>query len=479
MRRTLFLNHYMPTVGMMVTKDDKKTAEAAMTELGTQLASAVDLLEKSNKSFEAQGRDLVELKKSVEGKASADDLARVKEAAEQFAEIKTQLDACKAAVETIKKEIDQPLHRGGKDLADMDRKAAIDLQRTAHLHKGGSEENFKADLDNLVDPAHYRSAARKMLTVGLEPKGRVLATFTADEKKAFEAASLDSAFFSPQLLGIEVDCNIECAELLDLYQQISVSKSTYMYPHVVSYGDIGAYDCDAKCDAEMGPEGNITWKNGSTYDFRGVFCFNRDTLREANYDLLGFMMRSAARSHRINRNRVNMVGDGVKEPLGWLTADCFTKLASPKQNPTHQDLRSFLASAPAEYGPVTAVMHQNVFAYFASMVDNTGRFLFGDGMMGFTVNDVRDNIRISNCLPDPTAGGTKGSVDSPFDANAFIMAAGNWKTAYNTVSQRPLVMEQFVGGSSLWCVSYQFGAKDGGHVGCCPAARTFRAGVGV
>ena len=480
MRRIMTLNHAAIFAGAILTKeapDDKKQAEAALTELNTKLSGALDLMEKSKNDFEKQGRDLAELQKTLGNKADANDMETVKKAAAGFAEMKIQLDACQVAVETLKKEIDQPLHRGGKDLKEHDIEAAIELQRNAFIHKGGHHDDFKADMDNLVDPIHYRSAARKMMQVGLESKAKVINTMSTEERKAFEAASLDSAFFSPQLLGIEVDCTIECAELLDLYQQITVSRSTFMYPHVVSYGDIGKYDCDAKCDAEYGPEGNITWKNGSTYDFRGLFCFNRDTLREANYDLLGFMMRAAARSYRINRNRVNMVGDGVKEPMGWLTADCFTKLSAPAQNPSHQDLRQFLASAPMEYGAVTSVMHQNTFAYFASMVDNEGRFIFGDGMMGFSVNDVRDNIRISNCLPDPTEGGTKGSAAAPFAADAFIMATGNWPRAYSLVSQRPMFMEQFVGGSTAWCVTYQFGAKDGGFIGCCPAARILRAGA--
>jgi hypothetical protein len=280
----------------------------------------------------------------------------------------------------------------------------------------------------------------------------------------------------PEMLGMEVDCNIECASLLDLYERVSVSRSTFMYPHVEDYGNIGKYDCDAKCDAEYGPEGNISWKNGNTFDFRGAFCFNRDTLREANYDLMGFMMRAIARSYRINRNRASITGDGQVEPIGWLKADVFTKIKAPAANPTHQDLRQFLASAPVEYGDITSVMHQNVFAYFASMVDSNGRFLFGDGLMGFSPSNVSDRIRISNCLPDPTVGGTKGSAAAPFASGAFIMAAGVWPRAYATVDHRPMFMEQHVGGSSAWCVQYQFGAKDGGFIACAPAARTFQAG---
>lgn len=474
------MGHIAP--GVFIKKDapgDDLQREQALEKLTSDLSDAVGSMTKFRSEYEDQAKVLKELRDKVESQGSKDDETQQKleKTAADMADALAKLQACEQAVDTIKKDMDSPLYRGGQDLKDNDRQAAIELQRRHHLFKGGAEDEFKADLDNLVNPEDYRSAVRKLMQVGQESKARIVRDFNEGERKAFEAAGLDSAFFSPELLGIEVDCEIECASLLDLYDQVSVSRSTFMYPHVESYGDIGQYDCDAKCDAEYGPEGNISWKNGSTYDFRGVFCFQRDTLREANYDLLGFMMRAAARSYRINRNRALITGDGVNEPMGWLTADCFTKLNTPAANPSHQDLRQFLASAPVEYGAVQAVMHQNIFAYFASMVDNTGRFIFGDGLMGFSPDDVRDRIRISNCLPDATNGGVRGSAEAPFTTGDFIMAAGVWERAYVAVNHRPMFMEQYEGGSTAWCVKYQFGAKDGGFVACCPAARTLVAGA--
>lgn len=476
------LNNGTSLRGVFLKKDgnvDDKIKNDGLEKLTKELGDAVGLLGTFKKEYDSDAKVLKELASTVQslGKVDGEMQDKIDKAAASLADAMAKTQACEEAIEKLKKEMDAPIFRGDKDLKDNDREQAINLQRRAHLHKGGTELDFKADLDNLVNPADYRSATHKLMQVGLENKARIVSTFTESEKKAFDAASLDTGFFSPELLGLEVDCEIECASLLDLYESVSVSRSTFMYPHVTSYGDIGRYDCDAKCDAEYGPEGNITWRNGQTYDFRGVFCFNRDTLREANYDLLGFMMRAAARSYRINRNRALIAGDGINEPEGWLTADAFTKVAAPAQNPTHQDLRQFLASAPVEYGPVTAIMHQNTFAYFAAMVDTTGRFIFGDGLMGFGPSDLTDRIRISNCLPDPTEGGTKGSAASPFDAGDFIMAAGVWQRAYAAVNHRPMFMEQFIGGSSAWCVKYQFGAKDGGFVACAPAARTFQAGA--
>ena len=321
-----------------------------------------------------------------------------------------------------------------------------------------------------------RSAVRKLMKVGIENKAKIVKTFDEFERKAFELAALDAAMFSPEMLGIEIDCTVECAELLDLYGQATVSKSTFMYPQVIDYGSIGKYDCDAKCDAEYGPEGNIIYKNGNVSDFRGVFCLQRKMLTEANYDILDFMYRSAARSHRINRNRALIAGDGINEPGGWVNAGCFPKMKTGGTTFNHQDFRVFYASVPVEYGEVTATMHQNVFAYLASMLDSVGRFIFGDGLMTYGPNDVRENIRISNCLPDATAGLTKGTAANPFTTGDFLVAAGAWKQAYYAVNKKPLFIEQWEGASSVWCVKYVFGAEDGGFVGCCPAARILSVG---
>lgn len=471
-------------VGMILTKEapvnPNAAAEAALAALSKELGDITTLLDTNKKAMETQYTELNNAFGSIKTDLTKDNetlKAEVKKRAEEYAELVTLHQTLQQALDAVKKELDTPLIKGGNDLIENDKKAAVELQRRIHLSSGGTDFNFVPDMDNLVKAADYRTAAYKMMDGGLKTRAEIVKTFTDGERKAFDAASLDSAFFMPEMLGIEIDCNIECAELLDLYNSVSVSRSNFMYPKIVDYGSIGSYDCDAKCDAELGPEGNITYLNGKTFDFRGVFCFQKKVLQEANYDLLGFMMRAAARSHRINRNRALITGDGLNEPLGWLTADCFTKLSTTALLFNHQDFRRFLSSAPVEYGPVIATMHQNVFAYLASAIDNNGRFIFGDGLMTFSPDDVRERIRISNCLPDATAGGTKGNVAAPFVAGDFLVAAGNWDMAYYAVNKRPMFMEQFIGGSSAWCVKYQFGAEDGGFVGCCDAARTLIVGA--
>jgi hypothetical protein len=456
--------------------NDAKTAEQMLAAVTKDIGDISTALTKSQADMEAKYREMVAQFGGVRDD-SVETKAAVKKATDDYAELVKTTQSLTAALDDVKKELDAPLLKGGKDLEENDRKAAIELQRRSFLFKGNAEEDFKPDMNNLVKVADYRTAARKLAKAGIEDRAKIIRDFTADERKAFDAASLDSAFFMPEMLGIEVDCTVECAELIDLYDSVTVSRTNFMYPNVTSYGDIGSYTCDAKCDAELGDEGNIKWLNGKTYDFRGAFCFQRKTLQEANYDLLGFMFRAASKSHRYNRNRSLISGNGIDEPLGWLTANCFEKKDTPAGGFNHQDFRRFLAGLPVEYGAVTATMHQNVFAYLASAVDSNGRFIYGDGLMSFSPDDVRDRIRISNCLPDPTVGGTLGSETAPFVAGSFIAAAGAWKTAYASVAKKPMVMEQYVGGSSLWCVKYQFGAEDGGFVMCCAAAQTLVVGT--
>lgn len=479
--RKHILNTGRSLIGYVITKDaddDKRQKDAGLETLTKELSTANSNLDTARSEYKDAAKSLDEIKKSVEGMADvpAETTAKLKEFGTEIAEKFSEFTNMSNAIEAIKKEMAQPIYTGDDKLKDFDIAQGIELQKRAFVDNGGDVHEFKADMDNLVNPSDVRSAMRKMTKMTAQNKTEVIRSFTELERKAFDGASLDSMFFMPEMLGMEVDCEIECAQIWDLYQQQNVSTSSFMYPHIRSYGDMGTYDCDAKCDAEFGPEGNITWQQGRTYDFRGAFCFQKDVLREANYDLLGFMLRSVARSYRINRNNALIRGDGVNEPRGWMTAKAFPTIAAPFFNPNHQDLRQFLASAPVEYGKPTSVMHQNIFAYYASMVDGNGRFIFGDGLMGYGPENVVDDIRISNCLPDATEDGTKGSTAAPFDAGAFIMATGVWDAAYASVSHRPMFMEQFLGGSTAWCSQWQFGAKDGGFVACSNAARILQAG---
>ena len=93
-----------------------------------------------------------------------------------------------------------------------------------------------------------------------------------------------------------------------------------------------------------------------------MFCLQRKVLAEANYDLLNFMYTRGGAVYRINRNRALISGDGVNEPQGWMSANCFTNSKTGAVG-HHIDFRIFYASCPVEYGPVVATMHQNMFAH--------------------------------------------------------------------------------------------------------------------
>jgi HK97 family phage major capsid protein len=465
--------------GDFLTKEapptDAHAAAVILEPLTKQLGDIASALETSKKDAETHYKELTTHYSGV--KADTDELkAAVQKHTEAYGDLILKVQTQEQALDFCKKQLDMPFLKGGKELDENDRKAGIAIQERAFLFKGGHPDEFVPDLDNLIDMKAYRSAVRKMMKVGIENKRKVIANLNEIERKAFESSSLDSAIFVPEMLGLSIDCNLTCASMTDLYGQVTVSKSTFMYPQVLDYGAIGKYDCDAKCDAEYGPEGNIVYKAGNVSDFRGVFCFQRKVLAEANYDLLAFMYMAARRSQELNRNRALMVGDGINEPVGWLTADCFTKVKTAAATFNHVDFRLFYASSPVEYGPVTAVMHQNVFAYLAALTDTNGRFIFGDGLMTYSPNDVRENIRISNCLPDPTYGLTKGSTGAPFVTGDFLVAVGSWASAYYVVNKRPLWIEQWEGQSTAWCVKYVFGAEDGGFTACCPAARILTVG---
>lgn len=415
-----------------------------------------------------------DMKAALEGEKStnAETRALADKLTKDYADTTTAVQALSAGVDALKKQLDAPANAGGSDLKEHDRAAAIELQRRAHLHKHGDDDKFTVDNDNLVNVADLRSAVRKWMKVGIETKSKIRGSLTPAEVRAFEAASLDSGFFSPEILGYVQDCNILAANLLDLYAAWNVSRSQYRYLAVKDYGAIGKYDCDAKCDAEMGPEGNMAWLEGKTYDYRGVFCLTKKVLQEANVDLLAFLMGAAQRSYFINRNRVTVTGDGVNEPLGWLKADVFTKRQSATAGfVNHVDWRSFLSTFQIERGVPTAIMHQNAFGYLAAQTDANMRFIFGDGLMGFNPTNVTDSIRISNWLPDPTANRTLGATGAPMAAGSFFAGQGAWKDAYSVVNKRGLWMEQWEGGSSAWCVKYQFGAEDGAQVLCPEAAQ--------
>jgi hypothetical protein len=380
--------------------------------------------------------------------------AKVDEKTKEFAEITAELQETKSALDMVKSQIEAPIYRNEKDLGDADRESAVELQRRSFMQKNGTDEGFKPDMENLVSIKDMRSVARKIVkTAGLESMEKIKRSFTAEETKAFDAANMDAAFFMPEILGFTPDCNPESAYLLDLYGTVNVSRSSFKYPHIQSYEDLGYYSCGSECDADVGEGGNVTVKNGQTHHFVGAFCFRKEDLAESSFDYLSFMVQSMQQ--------------------GWLTADLFPKFTTQgAQTFDHVDYRKFLFSGLREYGAHMPIMHQNVLAWLMSKVDNNGRFIFGDGDLCITPETMVDCARISNTLPDPTTDDNGVQLaDEAWTSGDFIMAMANWENAYKAVEKQPMIMEQFMGGTTLWCVKYHFDAQDGGVTHCGEAGR--------
>jgi hypothetical protein len=433
---------------------------------------------------------------------NAENAALAKKMSDAAADAKAEMQALRSTLDEMKRTIDAPVVKGGKDLQSSDRRNAIEIQRQHHmLRNGGLDDGFRADMSNLINFDELRGAMRHVMKVGIIQKEDARRLMTDGERRAYDASGFDNALFQPEMLGYEQDCNIMPAFLDDLYGSVAVNRSTFQYTHILNYGDMGAYGCQAMCDTPPGVTGNIEHKSQKTHEFRGMFCFQRKVLQESSYDLMGFMVRSIQRSWRINQNRTKMIGDGVNEPLGWQKSGLFQTFSTPtvansvgpaQSNLSHVDVRHFIASQPLEWGKATAVMHQNMFAYLSSMVDKNGRFIFDeDGMsLAFMPDGLTDRIRISNWLPDatngnaagttlvpyPSGGNTQGSPAKPFTPGSFVAAIANWERAYISASKRPLWMEQYFGQSNAWCVKYLFGAEDGGFVGCPAAGRILNIG---
>lgn len=441
-------------------QDELKGLESVITTKTAEIAADYRTLHNGFDGLKASNAETAEKVKALVEKQAADTAT---------------LQATEAAVNQIKKDLDSKAFSTAKaDQNDVDVKAGIEIQRRQHIHIKGSEEGFKPDMQNLPDMKAYTGALNKLAKLGLKSRSAIVAEFTPDEKKAYDAFSMDSTLFTPQMLSLIQDCDRECAYMVDLYQSATVTKSEYKYLNIQDYGAMMSYACTDTCSATDGPEGNFRVRNGQVYDLRGAICLKQDEVREAEINLLSMIEYAANRSHRINRNRSLISGDGVNQPLGWMNDPSFETrtLAQPNQ---YVSLRRALSMVSNEYGASQLVMHQNMFGYYASQIDANGRFIFGDGELAFTPDRVSEYVRVSNCLPDATEDNTKGSTADPFASGAFLFAVGAFKEAYLAVTKRPLIMAQNPSATNLWCVQYQMWAQDGGNALCGAALKKFIA----
>jgi len=460
---------------MAEPKDEGIGLESLTNELSQTLQSLTA-------ERQAYANDFREMKSAFEGKKSDAELEeKFSKAIAQLSVQKSQLDTVEAQLQHVQRRLQNPLFTGTKkDAKDYDTQAAIKLQeRIFRMREGGNGAVFKADMNSLVNGEDYRAVVQKLSQVGLRNREEIIAHFSDAEKVAFKSISsggADIAFLSPELLGVTLDCAPECGTLLDLYGQVSVRSDIFKYLQINDVSELGSYACPADCSAPLASAG-LSVHQGSLADFRGVYCFTQDLLRNAPINLVSLMFSLADRSHRIKRNRALIAGDGTSSEggsiIGWAgNGGGFpVRKTSVAGKFRPEDFRNFINSINRDFGKVTPIMHQNVFAMLASMKDANGRFIFGDGIFNFSP-EVESSIRVSNCLPDPTEELTKGADN--LTSGDFIMAAAAWKEAYYSVEGRPMFMQQYMGGTTAWCVQYQFGAKDGGFIGCPNAGRILK-----
>ena len=147
----------------------------------------MNLLAKNRADTEQQYKDLTNHFGGV--KADSDELKKtVLKHAEDYAALVATQQQLTQTLDQMKKELDAPILKGGSDLVESDKKAGIELQRRAHLFKGGTEDDFKPDMNNLIDATAYRSAARKLMQVGIETKDKIRRQFTAEEQSGVSEA---------------------------------------------------------------------------------------------------------------------------------------------------------------------------------------------------------------------------------------------------------------------------------------------------
>src|SRR5262245_36015887 len=126
--------------GMIMTKDDPLAAAKVMELMTKELTDLTAMLKTSQKDMETKYTELNNKFGGVELKALDDTLkAEVKQRTEDYTKMVTQVQSIEKAIDELKKEMDRPIHKGGKDLAEKDRENAVELQRRAFLFKGGDE----------------------------------------------------------------------------------------------------------------------------------------------------------------------------------------------------------------------------------------------------------------------------------------------------------------------------------------------------
>lgn len=412
----------------------------------------------------------VELEK--EKTASEEQKALVKDMATKLADSATQIGNLNGIVDTMKKQLDQPLMTGNqKEARDAVKETVIAHLRDIHEEKHLGNTEFKEPTNEELSFIPTLITAQRKLVKSKNDSDmkHIIGQMDDQEKKTMTMSQLDGFMFWPEISTIIRTCFLEPIGLQDLYDSFPIAKMSFMYPFIASHDLLGGFICSEDCGTIQAATNNIHFRQTRAYDWRATFCTTLATLEDSSINILTWMANEIALSARMTMNRSWISGNGINQPTGWLQNNTFPIMATARQGQvTAADLRAFMNAVPYEYGNIIGVMNPDTLAYFASMTDAMGRFILGDNDLFLFQTEITDNrVRLSRYLPPMVAGGSAGTWVS----GSFVAAAANWKKSYITPIRRNMMTQMLPQVNGPWCQSWAHWMQIGGDMVCGQAGR--------
>jgi HK97 family phage major capsid protein len=411
---------------------------------------------------------------TAEKTASAERKAKVEEMTTKLAEETARIGNLQGVIDTMKKQLDQPLLTGTQTEArDALKETVISHMRDIHeaTHLGNTE--FKESGLDLGFIPDLVAGQRKLVKAKNDSELRAISSTLSDnEKKSMSMSQLDGYMFWPEISTIIRTCFLEPIGLQDLYDSFPVAKMSFLYPFIDSHDLLGGFICSEDCGTVQAATNNIHFRNTRVYDWRATFCTTTATLEDSSINILTWMANEIALSARMTMNRAWISGDGVQQPSGWLASNAYPVMATARSGQvTAADLRAFMNSVPYEYGNIVGAMNPDTLAYFASMTDAMGRFILGDDQLFLFQTEITDNrIRLSRYLPPMLAGASPGTWIS----GSFVAAAANWKKSYITPIRRNMMTQMLPQVNGPWCQAWAHWMQIGGDMVCGQAGRVLQ-----
>lgn len=445
---------------------DNPAADPLIGAIGDLKMIVTDAQKAHNESIVAMRAEM-----TAEKVASEERKAQVAEMATKLVEEQTKIGNLQGVIDTMKKQLDQPLMTGTeKESRDAVKETVVLHLREMHEAKHLGNVEFKETGIDLSFVPDLVSAQRKLVKSQNESQQMsIIANLSSEEKKSMSMSQLDGYMFWPEISTIIRTCFLEPIGLQDLYDSFPIAKMSFLYPFIASHDLLGGFICSEDCGTIQAATNNIHFRNVRAYDWRATFCTTLATLEDSSINILTWMANEIALSARMTMNRAWISGDGVQQPTGWLNNNTFPIMATSHAGQvTAADLRAFMNSVPYEYGNIVGVMNPDTLAYFASMTDAHGRFILGDDSLFLFQTEITDNrIRLSRYLPPMLPGGSAGTWIS----GSFVAAAANWKKSYITPIRRNMMTQMLPQVNGPWCQAWAHWMQIGGDMVCGQAGR--------